>query len=102
MGGSEALKSYLSEELHKVGVCGLAQVAFSVTVLPNGTVSTGNVLKANTPLVAAQMTNIIRSLKFTPFESRIPQNLVLEFKGDIQCGTGENVDMKAVDPMIKP
>lgn len=102
MGGSEALKAYLSEELHKVGVCGLAQVAFSVTVLPNGTVSTGNVIKANTPLVAAQMTNIIRTLKFTPFESRIPQNLVLEFKGDIKCGTGENVDMNAVDPMIKP
>ncbi len=100
-GGDDAMKNYLAEELHKVGVCGLAQAAFTVTVNPAGQVVDGAVLKANTPLVQAQMTNLLRTLKFSPFQGRVNQNLVLEFKGDIRCGTGESVNLQEVKPMIK-
>ncbi|MEM8901730.1 MAG: hypothetical protein AAGC85_26715, partial [Bacteroidota bacterium] len=101
--GEGAMKNFIKDKLREGGVCGLAQAFAEVTVDPSGTVIGYNVLKTNNTMVALRLPSVLRSLTFSPSESRIPQNMYVEFKADILCGAEDqsDVDLKEVDSYIK-
>ncbi|MEM9933481.1 MAG: hypothetical protein AAF824_07705 [Bacteroidota bacterium] len=101
--GEGAMKNFIKNKLREGGVCGLAQAFAEVTVDPSGTVIGYNVLKTNNTMVALRLPSVLRSLTFSPTDSRVPQNLYVEFKADILCGEGDqsDIDLKEVDSFIK-
>ncbi len=87
--GETALKELVKDNLRAGGVCGLAQVLFSVTLKPDGTVVSYRVLAANTPQVQAQIGTLIPNLKFDAIDARYNQTIYQEIKAEIFCEVEE-------------
>lgn len=87
--GETALKELVKDNLRAGGVCGLAQVLFSVTLKPDGTVVSYRVLAANTTQVQAQIGTMIPNLKFDAIDARYNQTIYQEIKAEIFCEVEE-------------
>lgn len=87
--GETALKELVKDNLRAGGVCGMAQVLFSVTLKPDGTVVSYRVLAANTPQVQAQIGTLIPNLKFDSVDARYNQTIYQEIKAEIFCEVEE-------------
>lgn len=87
--GETALKELVKDNLRAGGVCGLAQVMFSVTLKPDGTVVSYRVLAANTPQVQVQIGTLIPNLKFDAIDARYNQTIYQEIKAEIFCEVEE-------------
>ena len=83
--GETALKELVKDNLRAGGVCGLAQVLFSVTLKPDGTVVSYRVLAANTEQVKSQIGTLIPNMKFDAIDARYNQTIYQEIKAEIFC-----------------
>lgn len=94
----EALQAlFLKQELRKAGVCGLVHVLAELTVAPAGKDSAGKALPAtvvdyrlfrsNSKLALEKLPAILQQLRYKPESVRFRQNIYLEFKADVDCGT---------------
>lgn len=100
--GESAVKEKIKTQLRSANVCGLAQAAFSVTLRPDGTVESANVLVANKPQVQVALMNVVPSLKFNSVNYAYKQVVYLDFKADVACdGVEDNTNLKEVNPLIK-
>lgn len=100
--GKDAMKNVIKESLRNAGVCGLGQSLFSVTLDPSGKVINHAILAANNPLVQAQMSLVVPSLKFNSVDTRYRQTIYLEFKAEVLCdGVTDKVNLKDVETILK-
>ncbi|MEL6673664.1 MAG: hypothetical protein AAFR61_15775 [Bacteroidota bacterium] len=99
--GEDAMKNVITDRLQKGGVCGLSHAVFAVTLNPDGSVASHQVLSANSIQVQAQMDMIIPSLQFNPIEARYRQTIYQEVKGEIVCGDEATINLREVPSLIK-
>ncbi len=94
----EALQAlFLKQELRKAGVCGLVHVLAELTVAPQPKGADGKdqpaqvvayrIFRANSKDVLDKLPAILQSLRYKPESVRFRQNIYLEFKADVDCGT---------------
>jgi hypothetical protein len=93
----EALQAlFLKQQLRKAGVCGLVHVFAEVTVdkanpadtaNPNASVVSYRIFRANNKQVLETIPGILSQLRYKAASVRFKQNLYIEFKADVDCGT---------------
>ncbi|MBX7243439.1 MAG: hypothetical protein K1X92_16995 [Bacteroidia bacterium] len=103
--GEQGMKNYLSTELKKQGVCGLAHIFSEVNIDRNGNVTSYKVVKSTPETITAKLPSVILGMKFktNPQTAPYTQTVYVEFKGDIRCEgkPGEKVNIKNVENFIK-
>lgn len=103
--GDQGMKNYLSAELKKQGVCGLAHIFTEVNIDRNGTVTSFKPIKTVPENINTKLPSVILGMKFktNPQTAPYTQTVYVEFKGDIRCEgkPGEKVNIKNVEDFIK-
>ncbi|MCS7073243.1 MAG: hypothetical protein NZ108_02125, partial [Bacteroidia bacterium] len=77
-------KIELKKKLRAAGICGLAHVLAELRIMPDGSVQCYRIFKTNDPKVTAAVQSIFMGMRFSS-PGRFAQNLLVEFKADINC-----------------